>query len=387
MGRIGRAGGVDADTEAGMALATVDAVEHADSRQIRLAGDWTLSTMPLPIAAFEQRLSELRASNPGWDLRSISRMDSAGAIVLWRAWGRQWPTSLLVSPAHRTLLERIQPIRVAVEPPRPRDWLAAVLSLGRLTLAAADHLLGMIALVGQLVLDVAYLCARPRDLPWREFSANLYRSGAQALPVTALIGFLIGIVLSYLSALQLKTFGADVFIVNLLGISIVRELGPVLVAVLVAGRSGSAMTAQIGVMRVTEEIDALATMGVSHSQRLVLPKVLALAVALPLLVIWCSAAGIVGGMVSAKLQMDLAYGFFIDTLSRVVPVANVWIGLSKGLVFGLLIALIACHFGLRVKPNTESLSALTTTSVVTSITVAILVDAVFAVMTRNLGIP
>ncbi len=147
------------------------------------------------------------------------------------------------------------------------------------------------------------------------------------------------------------------------------------------------MTAQIGVMRVTEEIDALATMGVSQSQRLVLPKVLALAVALPLLVIWCSGAGIVGGMVSAKLQMDLAYGFFIDTLSRVVPVANVWIGLSKGLVFGLLIALIACHFGLRVKPNTESLSALTTTSVVTSITVAILVDAVFAVMTRNLGIP
>jgi phospholipid/cholesterol/gamma-HCH transport system permease protein len=238
-----------------------------------------------------------------------------------------------------------------------------------------------------MLLDLAHLSRHPRDIPWREFSANLYRSGAQALPVTALIGVLIGIVLSYLSALQLKAFGADVFVVNLLGISIVRELGPVLVAVLVAGRSGSAMTAQIGVMRVTEEIDALATMGVSRSLRLVLPKVLALTVAVPLLVLWCSTAGIVGGMVAAKLQMDLSYGFFIEALPRAVPVANLWIGLGKGMVFGVLIAVIACHFGLRVEPNTESLSSRTTTAVVTSITVAILVDAIFAILTRGVGIP
>ena len=128
-------------------------------------------------------------------------------------------------------------------------------------------------------------------------------------------------------------------------------------------------------------------MGVSRSLRLVLPKIVALAVAMPLLVVWCSAAGIVGGMIAARLQMDLSYGFFIDTLPRVVPVANLWIGMSKGLVFGVLIGLVACHFGLRVKPNTESLSSQTTTSVVTSITVAILVDAVFAIMTRSFGIP
>ncbi|HNI74824.1 MAG TPA: ABC transporter permease, partial [Accumulibacter sp.] len=209
----------------------------------------------------------------------------------------------------------------------------------------------------------------------------------QALPVTTLIGFLIGVVVSYLAALQLKSLGADVLIVNLLGIGIVRELGPVLVAVLVAGRSGSAMTAQIGVMRVTEEIDALATMGVSRSLRLVLPKVLALTVAMPLLVVWCSVTGIVGGMISAKLQMDLSYGFFIEALPRVVPVANWWIGIAKGVVFGVLISLIACHFGLRVAPNTESLSARTTAAVVTAITVSILVDAVFAVLTRGIGIP
>ena len=221
----------------------------------------------------------------------------------------------------------------------------------------------------------------------REFSATLFKSGAQALPVTALVGFLIGIVLSYLSSLQLKTFGADIFIVNLLGISVIRELGPVIVAVLVAGRSGSAMTAQIGVMRVTEEIDALATMGVSRSIRLVLPKVMALSLAMPLLVIWCSAAGIVGGMVSANLEMGLSYGYFVETLPRVVPVANLWIGIGKGFFFGMLIALIACHFGLKVRPNTESLSSKTTSSVVTAITVVIIVDAVFAILTRHVGMP
>ena len=370
-----------------MAVAAIESVQRADQEQLVLSGDWTLATLPQPIAGFERRLRDLVVSHPGWDLRMIARLDSAGAILLWRAWGRQWPESLAISPQHRALLERVEAIRVDFEPEPQTPSLAWLLALGQRSLVAVRHLLAMLALLGQLILDLAYLCVHPGEIPWREFSANLYKSGAQALPVTALIGFLIGIVLSYLSALQLKTFGADVFIVNLLGISIVRELGPVLVAVLVAGRSGSAMTAQIGVMRVTEEIDALATMGVSRSQRLILPKILALAVAMPLLVIWCSGAGIIGGMLSAKLQMDLSYGFFIDTLPRVMPVANVWIGIGKGVVFGVLIALIACHFGLQVKPNTESLSSHTTTSVVTSITVAIIVDAVFAVLTRNLGIP
>jgi len=161
----------------------------------------------------------------------------------------------------------------------------------------------------------------------------------------------------------------------------------VIVAVLVAGRSGSAMTAQIGVMRVTGEIDALAMMGVSRSLRLVLPKVAALSVVMPLLVVWCAAAGICGGMVAAKLEMGLSYGFFIDALPRVVAVANVWIGIGKGFFFGLVIALIACHFGLKVRPNTESLSTKTTTAVVTAITVVIIIDAVFAVFTRHIGLP
>ncbi|HMX21702.1 MAG TPA: ABC transporter permease [Accumulibacter sp.] len=369
--------------------ATLRVAEAEGVVRVELAGEWTLAGLPTPVTALQTRLRELAARPVEWQLQTILRLDSAAALLLWQAWGRRWPSAIALSAAHRQVIERAAAGAGSGDRPSPpvRDPLWPLLVVGRLVLKAVDHLQGMIALFGQLILDLVHLCRHPGDIPWREFSAHLYKSGAQALPVTTLIGFLIGVVVSYLAALQLKSLGADVLIVNLLGIGIVRELGPVLVAVLVAGRSGSAMTAQIGVMRVTEEIDALATMGVSRSLRLVLPKVLALTVAMPLLVVWCSVTGIVGGMISAKLQMDLSYGFFIEALPRVVPVANWWIGIAKGVVFGVLISLIACHFGLRVAPNTESLSARTTAAVVTAITVSILVDAVFAVLTRGIGIP
>ncbi len=368
-----------------MSAAAYQRTTYEGQPGLLLKGDWTLAHLPRQLAAFERELG--RQSVVFWDLSGVSRLDSAGALLLWRIWGRRWPEALTLSPQLRGVLERSLAVPAETATPPRKERLAVLVSLGELVFEAGRNLHGIVNLLGQLVLDGFYLLTHPQDIPWREFSANIYRSGAQALPVTALVGFLIGVVLSYLSALQLKTFGADTFIVNLLGISIIRELGPVIVAVLVAGRSGSAMTAQIGVMRVTEEIDALATMGVSRSLRLVLPKVAALSLAMPLLVIWCSAAGLLGGMVSANMEMGLAYGYFIDTLPRAVPLANLWIGLSKGFFFGFLIALVACHFGLKVRPNTESLSARTTTAVVTSITLVIIADAIFAVLTRSVGMP
>ncbi len=370
-----------------MASATIETSEREGRQHVTLSGEWTLANLPLPIADLERRLQSLAGPRVSWDLQATLRIDSVGAILLWRAWGRRWPLVLDVPAQHRSVFERVAAIRSGQTGAPQAQHLVWLLALGQLVLTAGKNLREIVTLIGQLLLDIGYLFVHPRDIPWREFSANLYKSGAQALPVTALIGFLIGVVLSFLSSLQLKLFGADIFIVNLLGISIIRELGPMIVAVLVAGRSGSAMTAQIGVMRVTEEIDALATMGVSRSLRLVLPKVVALSIAMPLLVVWCAAAGIFGGMVSANLEMGLSYGFFVEALPRVVPVANVWIGIGKGFFFGMLIALISCHFGLKVKPNTESLSAKTTAAVVTSITVVIVVDAVFAVLTRGIGMP
>ncbi|CAG0965853.1 Intermembrane phospholipid transport system permease protein MlaE [Rhodocyclaceae bacterium] len=358
-------------------------------RWLRLAGEWRLMVLAPRYAALEAELASRAAdAGLGWDIRGIEALDSVGAMLLWRAWGHRFPDNLATSDELEPVFARLYAAsklkETGPEPKQPFEWIVTV---GSLSLSLWRHLMDFTTLVGQLMLDLGQVLRAPREMPWRESSANLYKSGVRAMPVTALVGFLIGIVLSYLSALQLKNFGADIFIVNILGMGIIRELGPVLVAVLVAGRSGSAMTAQLGVMRVTEEIDALATMGVSRSLRLVFPKVAALALAMPLLVLWTSSIALMGGMVSAQFQLDISYGFFIETLPKVVPVANLYIALAKGVVFGILVALVACHFGLRVRPNTESLSANTTASVVSSITVVILVDAVFAIATRSIGMP
>jgi phospholipid/cholesterol/gamma-HCH transport system permease protein len=183
------------------------------------------------------------------------------------------------------------------------------------------------------------------------------------------------VVLAYLMSNQLRNFGAEAFMVNILGLSLIRELGPVLAAVLVAGRSGSAITAQIGVMRVTEELDAMRVMGIPHGYRLVMPRVLALAVAMPLISMWTSMAALAGGMVAANLTLDLSPAYFMQALPRAVPLSNLWMALGKSAVFGVLIALVGCYFGMKVKPNTESLGRGTTSSVVTS----------FAVLFRGVG--
>jgi phospholipid/cholesterol/gamma-HCH transport system permease protein len=358
--------------------------------ELRLTGRWTLRELARAGAAWQDRLRQSGGQREAsWNCLEIEALDSAGALLLWRVWGRRLPDTLLIQPEHLRIFERIaatdrEAAANVPTPALPHAWLVA---LGTVALTVLRHARAFTALTGQLVLDCLHLLRHPVDLPKREISANIYKSGVRAMPVTALVGFLIGIVLSYLSSLQLRQFGADIFIVNILGLGIIRELGPVLVAVLVAGRSGSAMTAQLGVMRVTEEIDALSTMGVPRSLRLIFPKVVALGAAMPLLVLWTTAIALVGGMVSAQLQLDISYGFFFETLPKAVPVANLWIGLVKGVVFGVAIALVACHFGLRVQPNTESLSANTTASVVSAITVVILLDAVFAIATREIGLP
>lgn len=352
-----------------------------------LRGEWTLRRLSFVGASLRQRVLKVN-QDTAWDLTGVSRLDSFGATLLWRAWGGRWPASLDAPDECRLVLERSARASALKLPRQPAYRFGdATAALGERVFGFIDHLIAFIRLVGQLCLDLAYLLVHPGEWPLREISANVFKVGVKAMPVAALVGFLIGVVLSYLSALQLKAYGADIFIVDILGMGIIRELGPVLVSVLVAGRSGSAMTAQIGVMRVTEEIDALAALGISRTQRLVLPKVLALTLSMPLLVLWTSASALLGGMLSAWVQLDLSLGFFIETLPRAVPLANVFIGFAKGAAFGLLIALVACHFGLRIKPNTESLSVNTTASVVTSITLVILVDAVFAIATRSIGIP
>ncbi len=367
---------------------TVEVVEQSDGQScVKLTGSWNLRSL-VTATELNRKISSYAANkNIQWDLSSIEVLDSASSLILWKAWGKELPVALQLKPEHQRLFDRWQAQKIP-EPEPVGSSSSLIIKYGYQLFANFwGQLLQLVTLLGQLFLDIGYLLLHPGDIPWSEISITIYESGVRALGITALVGFLIGIVLSYLSALQLKIFGAEIYIIDILGLSVIRELGPLLAAILVAGRSGSAMTAQIGIMRVTEELDALSAMGISHSLRLTLPKVMALTIVLPLIGVWTSALALIGGMVSAQNTLDISYQQFFLKLPDVVPLTNVFIGLGKSAVFGLMIALIACHFGFRIKPNTESLGNETTNSVVAAITVVIMVDAVFAILFMNVGMP
>ena len=355
-------------------------------RCVKLSGNWNLRGL---VAAPElsRKISQYAGDDIQWDMQAVDVLDSASALIIWQAWGGKIPVALQIRPEHQRLFDRWQ----AQELPPP----VTVSSRSNLVVKYMEKLLSnfwgqlleVATLLGQLVLDIGELFLNPSGIPWSEISTTIYEAGVRALGITALVGFLIGIVLSYLSALQLKMFGAEIYIIDILGLTIIRELGPLLAAILVAGRSGSAMTAQIGIMRVTEELDALSAMGISHSLRLILPKVTALTIIMPLLSVWTSGMALIGGMFSAQNTLDISYQQFFLRLPDAVPLLNVFIGVGKSAVFGLMIALIACHFGFRIKPNTESLGYETTNSVVAAITVVIMIDAVFAILFTGVGMP
>jgi phospholipid/cholesterol/gamma-HCH transport system permease protein len=359
-----------------------------DGPRAVVTGRWTAAQLTVRAvwASVSSALQAVPAGIRGWDLRSMQGLDHLGAQLLWNKWERTWPADVQFIPGQRAVIERVA--RYSTAPPAivRFTWWGRFDALGARVLRALGHACDLTRLVGQLLIDLVKLAMRPREGPWRDMSGHLYRIGATALPITALVGFLIGVVLAYLTSLQLKQFGADAFIVHILGLSLIRELGPVLAAILIAGRSGSAITAQIGVMRVTEELDAMRVMGIAHGFRLVMPRALALALAMPLLSVWTTVMALFGGMAAANLVLGISPEFFLNALPRAVEAANLNLALGKSVVFGLLIALIACHFGLRVEPNTESLGKGTTAAVVTSITMVIIMDALFAVLFKDIGV-
>jgi len=355
---------------------------------VALTGQWTTLGLARHAAGLKAELARHAADqHVAWDLSGLEKLDQTGALLLWRAWGRVLPEKLGIPERLGAYFSRLsqQPGEASEGQEPGHGIVRAVERLGRGLIDLFAQLRGVVGLMGRLLLDLADLVRRPVSWPAREISAGVFRAGAQAMGILALVGFLIGVVLSYLSGDQLRRFGADLYVVNLLGIGCVREIGPLLAAFLVAGRSGSSITAQLGVMRLNEELDALTTIGIAYTQRLILPKVLALAISQPLVGLWTSGVALAGGMVAAHFTLGVGYSYFLDAIPDVVPIANYWIGLGKSVVFGAIVALVACHFGLRIEPNTESLGAGTTSSVVVAITCVLVADAVFAVLFSHVG--
>ena len=360
-----------------------------DGPCVAVRGRW--SAAELAVSATWKAATRALADAPpqpgtGWNLEAVEHLDHMGAQVLWNHWGRAWPERVALSTDQRSMLERVAQFSITPPEVPPRTPLQQFEGLGRAVMEGLAQAKDFIKLIGQLFLDLLQLARSPGRGPWRDVSGHLYQMGGAALPITALVGFLIGVVLAYLTALQLRQFGAESFIVNILGIAVIRELGPLLAAILVAGRSGSAITAQIGVMRVTEELDAMRVMGISHGYRLVMPRAIALAIAMPLISVWTSVAALAGGMLAADLALGITPSFFFQSMPAAVNVSNLTLAVGKSVVFGLMIALVGCHYGLRVEPNTQSLGQGTTAAVVASITVVILIDAVFAIAFRSVGV-
>lgn len=364
--------------------------QHQDSTQrwAQLRGRWgaaELGQRPLWRELRRQLDGAAPSAEQGWDLSEVQWLDHVGAQLLWDHWGQQWPAQLRTTDLQRQMLERVASLTMGCPPETKVNWWGWLIQLGLVLLGFVAHVRSMVEMVGQLLLDVLRLLKNPLRGPWRDVSGHLYAMGATALPITALVGFLIGVVLAYLMSLQLRQFGADAFIVNILGISLVRELGPLLGAILVAGRTGSAITAQIGVMRVNEELDAMQVMGIAQGYRLVMPRALALALAMPLVSMWTTVCALVGGMMAADAAMGVSPAYFIQAMPGAVDIANLYLALAKSVTFGVAIALIACHWGLEVEPNTQSLGRGTTSSVVISITAVIVLDAIFAIAFRKVG--
>jgi phospholipid/cholesterol/gamma-HCH transport system permease protein len=325
------------------------------------------------------------------DLAAIEAIDTAGAWLLARATGqgegREIPWQNL-PPEFQPLADRVLTAGPKVLPDKPRqrrftDWVADV---GEGVDEALQETLNLIAFFGEFVLATGRVIMNPRRFRWTSLLVHIEQTGINALPIVGLISFLVGVVLAYQGADQLRNFNAQFLTVNMVGISVLREMGILLTAIVVAGRSGSAFTAQIGTMQVSEEVDALRTMGLDPMEVLVIPRVAALIITLPILTFFADIMGLLGGGVMCVLLIDMTFGQYVARLNDVVTATQFWVGMVKAPVFAILIALVGCFEGLRVTGSAESVGKMTTRAVVEGIFLVIIFDALFSILFSILSI-
>lgn len=352
------------------------------SQKIYLAGKWTLANLK----TLKKQLKKITI--PKLDKLTINgkqliEMDSAGAWLL-NVWLYTLQAKEIefenVADQHQKLLTLIEGRTKETSPAYnllTRNWLDQI---GKMTVDGTRGFLRYLSFIGELTSDGIRVLSQSKHLRWRAFFATIDKAGYQALFIIALMSLMIGVVIAYQSGLQLRKYGAGLFIVDLMGYSILREFGPLITAIMVAGRTGSAFTAQLGLMNVNQEIDALNTMGVTPGELLILPRIAALVVLLPLLTIWSDIFGVIGGMISSSHLLHIGWYEFLQRFQKQVDLRELIIGLGKAPVFALIIASIGCYEGMNVKRSAESVGLLTTRSVVLSIFFIVVADSLFAIV-------
>ena len=355
----------------------------------RATGDWTVRYL----AGLQRKLAHLDwpPESITIDMSGVARMDTGGAWLFATLLSKLRRASVTVevvglSSQAQALVDLVRKSDCAsgtAAVPASPGWLE---NLGRRSMEQAATGIGLLAFTGQMAGMWLGQVLRPLRIRWGEVAHELGEAGHKALGIVGLLSFLLGVVIAYQGGVQLRQYGASLFVADLVGLSMVRELAPLITAIIVAGRTGSAYTAQIGTMRVTEEVDALRSIGIEPMELLVLPKLFALFIALPLLTVFADIFGTVGGMLMASIQLDIAFSNFVDRLGVAVTLDSFLVGIGKAPVFALIIATLGCYHGFQVSGSAESVGMRTTRSVVHSILAVIVVDAAFSVAFSYLGI-
>ena len=373
------------------AKADIHFSDTKDGAAALVRGAWVISELAVVDVA-------LRGWNPApsqhvvFDLGGLERLDTAGAWILYRSRRQLRAAGRIadyrnIQPEHAALLARVEANDTAApaELAQSSGFLTVLAEIGAGVAGALIEARALLGFFGLTMATLGRAVANPSRLRWTPLIYHMEAIGFNAVPIVSLISFLIGVVLAYQGATQLRQFGAEIFTVELVAISVLREIGILLTAIIVAGRSGSAFTAQIGSMKLNEEIDAMRTLALDPMEMLVLPRILALILTLPMLGFVADIMGLFGGALMCWIVLDITPGLYLQRLNEWVPLAHFWVGVIKAPFFALMIGLIGCFEGLQVEGSAESVGKLTTKSVVEAIFLVIVVDALFSIYFAVIG--
>ncbi|TKB26580.1 MlaE family lipid ABC transporter permease subunit [Desulfopila sp. IMCC35006] len=375
-------------------IESLQSKDEAETLRLRCSGDWTIDTLHDAPDALNKIANTSRNISIVWDVSDTGRVDSAGMLLFIRTSALLKKNNCSLQVVGTTseqeklyaLLQKYSPEHSELKPAFFSRLVTPFDRIGRNFIAFLANLRDFLAFTGENFVNLLHAIVQPRSIRYNAIVKNIEEAGVRALPIVTLTSFLIGVVIAYQGAVQLEKFGANIFIVDMIALSVTRELSPLITAIVVAGRTGSSYTAQLGVMKITEEIDAMRTMGFDPHRFLVLPRIIALIIALPLMIFFADIIGIGAGMFISHVHLNLSYPEFIHRLQNVLTVKHVWVGIGKGPFFAWLIATVGCFHGFQVSKNTESIGRYTTISVVNAIFLVIACDALFSVFFTELGI-